>query len=91
MMVGTASITGVPKPVTASQPTAAGNPGVSQPIEDPVVMSVSAAKAPPYIHGFRNLRAGLPAAMSASFTRAMIAAKVGPDALVPPIVVTLPS
>ena len=40
-------LTGVPHPVTASQPTWAGNPLLLQPMLEPLVMSVRALYAPP--------------------------------------------
>lgn len=41
------SLTGVPNPVTASQPTSAGKPVPLHPMDDPIVMSVNALYAPP--------------------------------------------
>ena len=77
------SRTGVPKPVTASQPFFAGNPSVSQPLDDPLRISVNALYPLEYSQGLRKPKTGLPAATRASLTRAMIAATVGQDAEVP--------
>lgn len=41
---GGGRLTGVPKPVTASQPAWAGKPVVLQPDADPLVISVNAAE-----------------------------------------------
>jgi len=74
-------LTGVPKPVTASQPACAGKPVVPHPVADPEVMSVNAADPTEYNHGFMNPRTGLPDARRLSLTSAMTDAAVGADAL----------
>ena len=76
-------LTGVPYPVTGSQPFAAGNPAPSHPIALPLSTSVKASNPFLYSHGFRNPSDGFPAARSASLTNANIAEAVGVDALVP--------
>jgi hypothetical protein len=43
--------TGVPYPVTASQPGFAGNPVVLQPAELPLRISLNALNPPAYNHG----------------------------------------
>jgi hypothetical protein len=86
---------GVPIPVTGSQPTVAfqlayGTYGVAspdrgsspvQPVDPPWMMSVNPCPLRPYIHGFRNPRVDLFAARRIEFRSAIIAAKVGADAL----------
>ncbi|SRR6266851_6630367 len=66
------------------------NPGVPHPGAFPAVMSLNASPPNRYINGLRNPRGGLPAAMRASFSRAMSPANVGADADVPLIGVGYP-
>jgi hypothetical protein len=75
--------TGVPSPVTASQPLAAGNPSVPQPMAEPLVMSLRPKKPLLYRNGFRKPSGLLPSAIRASFTKEMTDANAGEDALVP--------
>lgn len=75
-------LTGVPSPVAASHPTTAGNPVVLQPVAAPCVTSRSPDFAE-YSHGFRNPSGGFFCAISASLSRATIAANAGAEPLVP--------
>lgn len=76
-------LTGVPHPLTASQPSCAGNPAVSHPIAVPLLISVNALNPPAYSQGLRNPSGGLPAAISASLTSVMTALAAGVAQLVP--------
>jgi len=76
-------LTGVPHPVTASQPFCAGNPSVPHPIALPLVISVKALNPPAYNHGFRNPSGGRPLAIKKSLTSEITALAAGVDALVP--------
>ena len=74
---------GVPRPVTGSQPDLAGKPFVLQPGFEPEVMSLSADAPVEYRKGLRNPSGLRPAAMRRSLSRAMMLASVGLAQLVP--------
>lgn len=78
---GQGQLTGVPKPVTASQPVVAGKPVVLQPSAEPLITSVNAFEPTEYSQGFMKPMTGFPAAIMASFTSAMTEAAVGVAAL----------
>lgn len=77
--------TGVPHPLAASHPVLVGKPVLLHPLLLPCLISVNPFPSLPasQIHGFKNPNAGLPSAISASLTRAIIDANVGALALVP--------
>ena len=74
---------GVPRPVTGSQPAAAGKPLVLQPGFEPVVTSLSALAPVEYRKGLRKPSGLLPAAASWSLRSAMTDAKIGDEHDVP--------
>lgn len=73
--------TGVPNPLTASQPGCDGNPALSHPRAEPLVTSVKALKPCEYSHGLRKPKTGFPAARRASLRSEMMADAAGVDAL----------
>jgi hypothetical protein len=81
---------GVPNPLTASQPSFAGNPVVPQPIADPFTTSINPLYPTLYNQGFRNPMGGFPFAIRSSFTKLKIEATVGVLALVPSRGIRLP-
>lgn len=73
---------GVPTPVTGSQPSVALNPDVPQPGLFPSVTSLKASGCA-YTVGLMKPTALLPAASRASLTRVRMLPKVGEEAEVP--------
>jgi hypothetical protein len=53
------SLTGVPNPVAASQPSQAGNPAVLHPVFDPAMTSLNPLEALEYSHGLSQPSGGL--------------------------------
>jgi hypothetical protein len=66
------------------------NPGVPHPGAFPLVISLNPSPFNAYMRGLRKPRAGLPAAIRASFSRATKPATDGVDAEVPPMGTALP-
>lgn len=81
---------GVPNPVTASQPSVAGNPLVLHPAELPFVISVNALCPTEYSHGFMKPNGGRPAASNASLANPRTPAQMGVDPDVPTSPTVLP-
>ena len=76
-------LTGVPNPVTGSQPFVTGKPVTPQPWELPLRISVKPLYPLEYNHGFMNPRGGLPDPIRASLTSEMTLDMSGQEALVP--------
>jgi hypothetical protein len=74
---------GLPQPVTASHPGAAGKPVVLQPLLDPLTTSVNKTCPHLYSHGLRKPMGGRPSAANASFKRVKTAAAMGEEPDVP--------
>lgn len=90
LRIAESQLTGVPHPVTASQPLVAGKPAVPQPSALPLVTSVKPPWPNLYNHGFKNPNVGRPAAISASLTSDKTAVAVGAEAEVPSRLTSVP-